>query len=522
MAKRTQPVDEIPSPPTPEGTDRRWLVLAILCTSLLLAGLDLTVLHVAVPSLSRDLQPSGPALLWIVDVYSLTVAAFLVTCGSLADRLGRKRVVIAGFALFGLSSLAAAVASSTAQLIAARAVLGLGTALIMAATVAIIRNVFPDDRERAFAIGLWTAAHSVGTTLGPLVGGLIVEHFRWGAVFLINVPIVAVVLVAGARYIPESHNPEPRRWDVTSVVLSVIGLGGLVYGLKQLADPAGITAASLVVGAAGAALLVWFVLRQQRIGHPLLDLSLFRNRRFTVAVLAVFGCFGSYVAMLFLLMQWFQQTGGYSPLQAGASLVPLAASNALGATLAPWVTNRWGNRRAMTAALVSFAVALVVFAAAGETSGYLLVAVLLVVAGFGAGIIMTAGADSITAAVSPQRAGEAAAIQETSFELSAGVGVAVLGSVLAVTYQLTLPPVPFLGSEDATAVRESISSVPGVSGHLGPDQVAALHALTTGAFDHGIRLASFTAAAVLLLTALLTVTLLRTSQPESAESAGGR
>ncbi|GAA2779608.1 MFS transporter [Saccharopolyspora taberi] len=491
---------------TGETTVRRWLVLAILCASLLLTGLDLTVLHVAVPSLARDLRPSGAELLWIVDVYSLTVAAFLVTCGSLADRVGRRRVVLAGFALFGLASLAAAFAASTAQLIAARAALGLGTALIMAATVGIIRNVFPDDRERALAIGLWTATHSLGTTLGPLAGGLVVEHFRWGAVFLINVPIVVVVLVAGARHIPESHNPAPRRWDVLSVVLSVLGLGVLVFGLKQLTDPAPATAPAIGVGAA---LLVWFVLRQRSIGHPLLDLGLFRNRRFTAAVLAVFGCFGSYVAMLFLLMQWFQQTGGYSPLQAGAALVPLAVANALGATLAPWVSARLGNRAAMAVALVSFAVALTAFAAAGQTSGYPLVAVLLAVAGFGAGIVMTAGADSITAAVSPHRAGEAAAIQETSFELSAGVGVAVFGSVLAVSYRLAIPALPALAPEDAAAVRESISSVPDVRHHLGPEDAAALHELTAGAFDGGIRIASVAAAVMLLVTAALTANLLR-------------
>ncbi|MEC3981268.1 MFS transporter [Amycolatopsis sp. H20-H5] len=495
------------------GSRRRWLVLAVLCTSLLLAGIDLTVLQVAVPSLARDLAPSGPGLLWIVDVYSLTVAAFLIVCGTLADRIGRKKVALAGFAVFGLASLAAAFAADTPQLIAARAVLGLGTALIMAATVAILRNVFPDDRERGFAIGLWTASHSVGTTLGPLIGGLLVEHFNWGSVFLVNVPIVAVVLVAGAIYLPESRNPETRRWDPASVVLSVAGLGGFAYGLKQIAVPGGLPPAALAIGGGGIASLAWFVRRQHRLTQPLLDLSLFRNRRFSVAVLAVFGCFGSYVAMLFLLMQWFQQSRGFSPLEAGAAIVPLAAANALGATLAPWLANRFGDRIAMTTALASFAVALGFFALSPAVSSYTVLVPVLVVAGFGAGIIMTSGADAITSAVRPERAGEAAAIQETSFELSAGVGVAVLGSVLAVGYRLRIPDLPYLSGGQLTEVRASIASASGIADGLPRAAADTLLATANSAFDHGVRISVGCAAIVLVVISVATLTLLAPSSP---------
>ncbi|WP_249124187.1 MFS transporter [Saccharopolyspora erythraea] len=514
----TLPGSEPPVPPGPAvpsvrpRTARRWLVLAVLCTSLLLTGLDLTVLHVAAPSLARDLSPSAPALLWIVDVYSLAVAALLVTCGTLADRVGRRRVVIAGFAVFGLASLAAAFADSTPQLIAARAVLGAGTALIMAATVAIIRNVFDDPRERTIAIGLWTAAHSVGTTLGPLVGGVLVENFHWGSVFLVNVPIVAVVLVVGVRVIPESRDPVPRRWDLPSALLSMSGLGGLVYGLKQIADPSGLTPASAGIGLAGLALLVWFGVRQRRLRHPLLDLGLFRERRFSAGALAIFGCFGTYVATLFLLTQWLQQAGGHSPLQAGAAVVPLAAANALGAALAPWGSNRLGYRRAMAAALVAFASALVVFAVAGQAAGYPLIAAMLVVAGFGAGVVMTAGSDLTTGTVSPHRAGEAAAVQETSFELSAGVTVAVLGSVLAISYRFAVPPLPYLGSADAASVGESIGAVPDVRRHLRPEDAVDLQALTAEAFDHAVRVACAAGAVVLLVTAIATAVLLRNSR----------
>ncbi|MGZ3144785.1 MFS transporter [Lentzea chajnantorensis] len=488
---------------------RRWLVLAVLCTSLLLAGLDLTVLHVAVPALARDLDPSGPGLLWIVDVYSLTVAAFLIVCGTLADKIGRRRVALTGFALFGLASLAAAFAPSTGLLIAARAVLGLGTALIMAATVAIIRNVFPDDRERAFAIGLWTAAHSVGTTLGPLIGGALVEHFPWGSVFLVNVPVVVVVLVVGALVIPESSNPEPRPWDPLSVVLSVVGLAGFAYGLKEATAPGGLTPFTLAGGVAGIAVLVWFVLRQRRLHQPLLDLELFRNRRFSVAIIAVFGAFGSYVAMLFLLMQWFQQAREFTPLQAGAAIVPLAVANALGATLAPRIADRFGSRWSMTGALTAFAAALAFFAASPLTTWYPALVGVLVVSGFGAGIIMTSGADSITAVVAPERAGEAAAIQETSFELSAGMGVALLGSVLAVVYRFSLTTPPFLSEGEGDVARSSVNGAQEVAATLSQADAGALTTAAESAFDTGVRVAVGGAAAVLLVIAAAVAVLLR-------------
>jgi DHA2 family multidrug resistance protein-like MFS transporter len=504
---------------TSEETERptasprqRWLVLAVVSGSLLLCGIDLTVLHVAVPSMSRDLHPSAAQLLWIVDVYSLALAALLVTCGTLGDRIGRRRMVLSGFLVFGLASAACAFSTSTTQLIAARAALGAGAAMIMASTVAIIRVVFSDDRERALAIGVWTSAHSVGATIGPLVGGLVAERWGWGAVFLVNVPVIVVILLVGARVIPESKNPVPRRWDLASVVLSVTGLAGVVYALKQAGEHAGVNTAILVTALGGAALLYVFVRRQRRLAEPLLDFSLFAERRFTTATLCVIGCFGSYVALLFFLTQWLQQVGGYSPLHAGLSLMPLAAANAVGAVTAPWAASRWGNRRALTAALSVFAVAYAAIAVTGDTAHYGMLLLPLLAAGYGAGIVMTLGADSIMSAAEPERSGEAAAIQETSFELGAGLGVAILGTVLTVVYRTGLPAVPGLGPEEQSAASESFGSAEELAARLPSGTADAALTAARQAYDQGFTAVAVIAAATLVVTAIMAAVLLRSSK----------
>ncbi|GGX88072.1 MFS transporter [Streptomyces hiroshimensis] len=511
MAKSEAPAraeagTEAESPVTP---GRRRAVLAVLCTSLLLCGIDLTVLHVAVPSMSRDLHPSGVQLLWIVDVYSLTLAALLVTCGTLGDRIGRKRMVLGGFAVFGLASAAAAFSASTPQLIAARIALGVGAAMIMASTVAVIRVVFTDARERAVAIGIWTAAHSVGATIGPLVGGLVTERWGWGAVFLVNVPIVLVILAVGARVIPESRNPAPRRWDLASVALSVTGLGGVVYALKQAGERLSVDWAVVVAALGGALLLHAFVRRQRRLAEPLLDFSLFADRRFSTATVCVISCFGSYVALLFFLTQWLQQTGGYSPLRAGLALMPLAGANAVGATTAPWLSARWGNRWSLTGALTVFAGALAVLTLVGETAQYGTLIGPMLVAGYGAGIVMTLGADSIMSAARPERSGEAAAIQETSFELGAGLGVAVLGTVLTATYRVALPAFPGLSPEQRTSVEQSFSGAAETGDGLGASAARGVLGAARRAYDEGFTAVSAVAAACLAVTAVLVALVLR-------------
>ncbi|MDA3626552.1 MFS transporter [Saccharopolyspora sp. WRP15-2] len=471
---------------------RRWLVLGVLCTTLLLVGMDLTILHVAVPTLSQHFMPSASQLLWMVDSYPLTVAAFLITCGTLSDRIGRKKVLLGGFAAFGAASVGAAFATSPVVLICFRAALGFGAAMIAAATVAIIRITFPDARERVFAIGVWSACHSAGAAIGPIAAGFLLEHFWWGSVFLVNAPIVIAALVVGAVVVPESQDGTRRRWDALSAAMSVFGLGGLVYALKQIGEHGSVSPPHLVVGVAAAGLLIAFVLRQRRIREPLLDLSLFADRKFSVATGAILASFAGYIALMFFATQHFQLVSDYSPLLAGAALLPMAVANALGAVFAPKVAAALTDRVAITLALLVFAGSMFGLALAGTGSGYGVFVGLLSASGLGAGVVMTLGADAIMSAADPRRAGAAGAIQETSFELGSGLGIVVLGTALSVLYRNALEPVAGVGPAQLAEARNSLGAAVKIAAELGGQAGAALRSAAMIAFGNG-----FTAAVAL-------------------------
>ncbi|MER7027041.1 MULTISPECIES: MFS transporter [Streptomyces] len=486
------------------GTPRRWASLAVLCVSLLMVGMDLTVLHVAVPTLSGQLLPSGAELLWIVDSEALAVAAGLITCGTLGDRWGRKRMLMAGFAVFGLASAGAAFAATPLQLIVARSVLGIGGAMIMASTPALIRALFPDDRERTLAVGLWTAANSVGVATGPLLGGLLIEHFWWGSVFLVNVPVVAAALVAGGMLVPESRDPRPHRWDAAGAAMSAVGLVGVVYAFQQTGATGG---GPLTWGAAaaGLALLAGFVVRQRRIAEPLLDLSHFADRRFSLAALCIMACYGAYAALLFLLTQRLQLVDGQAPLRAGLALVPLAVANAVGAASAPRLSGRLGRHRGLAGGLLLMAAALAAFSVLGSAGNI----GALVAAGLGSGVVMTLGSDAVLGAAGPERAGAAGAIQETSFSLGAGLGLASLGTVLTLVYRSDFGPVPGATEAQRDAARTSLGAASKIAAHLGGRTGAALLRGARDAFDAGFSAATGIAAGVLVLLGAVVAVWLR-------------
>ncbi|MYS46802.1 MFS transporter, partial [Streptomyces sp. SID5998] len=301
----------------------RWLALAVLVLAVLLVAVDATVLGLATPYISEDLKPSGTQLLWIGDVYSFVIAGLLVSMGSLGDRIGRKRILLVGSAAFGALSVLNAYATTPEMMIAARALLGVAGATLMPATLALIRNLFHDPRERSLAVGIWGATASAGMAVGPIAGGFLLEHFWWGSVFLINLPVMAVLVLVGVRLLPESRNPDPGPWDLTSVLLSLVGVIGVVYAIKEAAAH-GVTGAVLGAGLLGAAALYWFVHRQLTLPAPLLDVRLFRNRGFSGAVLAdlltVLGMSG----LVFFLSQFLQLVQGRHPFEAGLAELPAA------------------------------------------------------------------------------------------------------------------------------------------------------------------------------------------------------
>ncbi|GAA1231828.1 MFS transporter [Kitasatospora nipponensis] len=494
------------APPTAR---RRWAGLAVLVLAVLLVVVDATVLVLAIPSITETLAPSATQLLWIGDIYSFVLAGLLVSMGSLSDRIGRKRLLLLGATAFGAASLLAAYAPSPAWLIAARALLGVAGATIMPSTLSLIRALFPDARERATAIGLWGAAATAGAAAGPLVGGLLLEHFWWGSVFLLNLPVLALLLVLGGWLLPESRDPRPGRWDLASVLLSMSGLIAVVYAVKEAAAHGPLRWDVAVPAVLGAAALVLFVRRQLRLATPLLDVRLFADRRFTAAVLgaliAVFGLAG----VVFFMSQYLQLVRGYSPLTAGLAELPAFAGAVAGSVLTARLARRAGARAALVAGMAVLGLGLGVLGWLQQDTSYLLLAAVFVAVGAGEGLVYTLSADLVLSAAPAEKAGAASASSETAYELGTALGIALFGSVLTAVYTGSMALPDGLDPALAGRARESLGSAIEVAGSLpGPAGPALAHAARS-AFVQGMGLAALLGAGVVLLGAGLAWWLLR-------------
>lgn len=485
----------------------RWLALAVLVLAVLLVAVDATVLGLATPYLSEDLRPSGTQLLWIGDVYSFVIAGLLITMGSLGDRIGRKKLLLTGAVAFGAVSLLNAYASSPEMMILARALLGVAGATLMPSTLALIRNLFHDPRERSLAVGIWGAAASAGAALGPLVGGVLLEHFWWGSVFLINLPVMALLVVVGIKLLPESRNPNPGPWDPISVVLSLVGLVAVVYAIKELAVH-GFAAGALLAGTVGATALVWFVRRQLILPSPLLDVRLFRNRGFSAAVVADLLTILGLSGLVFFLSQFLQLVQGRSPLEAGLIELP-AAIGAVGAgLLAGFVARRFSVRGTVAGGLAAVGAALAGTTVLTADTAAPAIGAALFVGGLGAGFAFAVTADLILSSVPKEQAGAASAVSETAYELGAALGIAVLGSILTGVYRdFTAPQgVP---AEAVEGARESLGGAMEATAALPQEQGAALLEAARSAFTDGFHLAGTVGSVVLLTTAVAAWFLLR-------------
>ncbi|MCX5408213.1 MFS transporter [Streptomyces sp. NBC_00335] len=503
------------------GGANRWAVLAVLCVSLVLVALDATILHVAVPSVSEDLRPGPMELLWIVDAYPLVCAALLILFGTLGDRVGRRRVLLLGYGLFGAASALAALADNAQVLIAARALLGVGGAMIMPATLSILRQVFPDRRERALAIGIWTAVAAVGAASGPVLGGFLVQHFWWGSVFLINIPLMVMILPLGRWLLPESKGTSDGPWDVLGALMAAGGVLGSVLGIKRLGAERHLTdPQALVPLLIGAALLVLFVRRQKRRAHPLIDMRMFSRPAFTTSVGCIVLAMLALVGLELIAVQYLQLVLHLSPLETGLRLLPLTfAAMAAGAT-GSYTLARTGPRRMVSLGFVLTAGAVLLLTLMGQHDRPVLLTAGFVLLGFGLQTTLFAAYESMLSEAPAATAGGAASIGETSYQLGAGMGIALLGSVMNAAYAPGLAAVPGVSAADSAGASHSLGEAYQIATRLGGPAGESLFTAARHSFVHGLHVTLLVSAALLLAGAAMALKLPRTMEcadPEPAQ-----
>jgi DHA2 family multidrug resistance protein-like MFS transporter len=499
------------SGPAPAKAGRReWIGLAVIALPCAVYSMDLTVLNLALPALSEDLEPSSSQLLWIVDIYGFLVAGLLITMGTLGDRIGRRRLLLIGAAAFGAGSVLAALSTSAEMLIAARALLGVAGATLAPSTLSLIRNMFADPQERTFAIGVWITSFSGGAAIGPLVGGLLLQRFSWGSVFLIAVPVMALLLAVGPRLLPEYRDPEAGRLDLISAAASLVAVLAVIYGLKQIAqDGVGWTAAAAIAG--GLAVGVAFVRRQGRLADPLIDLRLFRVPAFSGALTAnTLGFFVNFGIAVFIA-QYLQLVLGLSPLEAGLWTVPWAAGFIVGSMLTPVIVKRISPASAIAGGLVLAAFGFGLLAQVSGDSSLPTLVTGSVVLALGLAPVFTLAADLMVGAAPPERAGAAAGISETSSEFGGALGIAVLGVVGTALYRGEVADAVPAGvpSEAAEAARDSLGGAVAAEDGLAEPLAGALVDTASDAFTQALQLAATLSAAVLIAAAAVAWALLR-------------
>ncbi|WP_431781306.1 MFS transporter [Streptomyces chumphonensis] len=493
----------------PGGGAGRWTVLVVLCASLLLIAIDATVLHVAVPAVSADLRPGPVELLWIVDAYPLVCASLLILFGTLGDRVGRRRVLLIGYAVFGLASVLAVLAHSPGVLIAARALLGVGGAMIMPATLSLLRHVFPDRRERALAIGVWSATAAVGAAAGPLVGGLLLEHFWWGSVFLLNVPLMVLALPVGRWLVPESTGDGAGPWDVLGALLAAGGLASAILGVKQIGDGRATHPATAALLVAGAVLLGWFVRRQRRRERPLVDFAAFARPAFGTAVSCIVLTVLALVGLALMAAQYLQLVLGLSPLETGLRLLPLSVAAVAAGLAGPRMLRALGPRAMVAGGFLLTAVAVLGLTSLGERDDPAVCVGAFLLLGYGLETVLFGAYESMLGDAPAEQAGGAAAIGETAYQLGAGLGIALLGSVMNRAYGAAVEATPDVPADAARAAGHSLGEALEVADRLGGAAGESLRHSARLAFVHGLQVTLFVSAALLLAGALAALRLPR-------------
>ncbi len=485
---------------------RRWATLAVVCVSLMVISLDNTILNVALPTLGRQLHAGTSSLQWIVDVYVLVFAGLLLTAGSLGDRFGRHKTLTFGLVVFGLGSVASALSGSTHVLIATRAFMGIGGAFIMPATLSIITNVFPDPVERGKAIGIWAGVAALGVGIGPVSGGFLLSHFYWGSVFFVNVPIVALALVGGWFLVPDSKDPSAPRLDPIGALLSIVALASLLWAVIEAPIVGWGSTSTIVALVLGAVLLFGFVRWELHYSSPMLDMRFFKNPRFTAASIAISLTFFSLFGSLFLLTQYLQLVHGYSPLRAGALLIPLSAAMMIMSATSANIVQVLGNKVVVGIGLLVVAVSLVLFALISANAPQWQIIAATVVMGAGFGNVMAPATDSIMGSLPKEKAGVGSAMNDTTRQTGGAIGVAVLGSILASKFRGTLttdgvahhlPPAVIAAAKSGVGPALSVAH-----SALGAPYATVIGSIARHSFVVAFHVASVIGAVVILLAAL--------------------
>jgi EmrB/QacA subfamily drug resistance transporter len=450
-ALETDPID-------PRVHERRWLILGVLCLSLLIIVMDNTILNVAIPSLIRDLDASNSQIQWIIDAYVLVFAGLLLTTGSLSDRFGRKGALQLGIVLFGFGSVAAVMSTSATQLILTRAFMGIGGALIMPSTLSILTNVFRDPAERGRAIAVWAGFSGLGVAIGPITGGLLLKHFSWHSVFWVNLPIGAVALVLGALVVPTSRDPRHAKLDPLGAVLSMLGLATLLFAIIE-GPSKGWTHGTVVLSFVVAALaLAGFVAWELHTTSPMLDVSVFRNPRFTAASATITVVFFALFGSMFLMTQYWQLVHGYSPLQAGVRLLPYAGTMMVVAPASARLVERLGTKRVVLSGLTLIALGLALLSTIGPATAYPVVISFFVLMSAGMGMTMAPATESVMGALPREQAGVGSAINDTTRQVGGALGVAIIGSIVSSIYASRIATLArTFGLDDRTATTAGAS-----------------------------------------------------------------
>jgi len=502
-------------------TQARWLALAVLCVSLLIVSLDTTVLNVALPLIVTDLHATTTELQWIVDAYSMVFAGLLLVSGSLADRIGRKRVFLAGLVAFAAGSIWAAFSGSVDMLIAARASMGIGGAMLMPATLSIITTMFRDPRERQRAIGLWAATTGLGISLGPIVGGLLLARFWWGSVFLINVPIAALGLAFGLRFVPESKNPAALRPDLAGALMSIAGLGLVLWSLIEAPQHGWSSPVVIGAGVGGLAVLAVFAAWERASSHPMLNIRFFHNRSFSGAVCSVgmvmFGLFGA----LFVLTQYLQFSLGYTPLQAGIRVMPAAGAIAIVAPLSTVAVRAIGTRLTVAAGLLVIAGGLWQISMASTATTYTGIVAGMILLGAGAGLTIPSATESVMGSLPSGDTGVGSATNGAFLQVGGALGVAIIGSLLNTRYQgkMTSELAPYHIPHDILqAILGSLGGALIVAERVGGVLGIELGHLARSAFVSGMDLGLATGACVAAAGCLIALIVLPSRAAHKAEA----